>query len=67
MEFLRTDYRPWTKREVNAVTSIKCYRCQGTGTLAKTLGLHVKHAAGWGMKPRTAEQGTVREIGNMVS
>jgi hypothetical protein len=32
---LRRDYRPQINREVNVVTSKQCFRCQGTGHIAK--------------------------------
>ena len=32
---LRRDYKPQVKREVNLVTSIKCFKCQGAGHMAR--------------------------------
>ncbi|PNF32318.1 hypothetical protein B7P43_G14018, partial [Cryptotermes secundus] len=32
---LRRDYRPQVKREVNVVTSVKCFQCQRTGHIGK--------------------------------
>ncbi|PNF37362.1 hypothetical protein B7P43_G17831 [Cryptotermes secundus] len=32
---LRKDFRPKIKREVNAITSSKCFRCQRAGHMAK--------------------------------
>jgi hypothetical protein len=32
---LRKDYRPQIKREVNVVTSVKCFKCQRAGHLAR--------------------------------
>jgi hypothetical protein len=32
---LRRDYRPEMKREVNAITSMQCFRCQRAGPLAE--------------------------------
>jgi hypothetical protein len=32
---LRKDYRPRIKKEVNAVTSLRCFKCQGSGHIAR--------------------------------
>jgi hypothetical protein len=66
---LRKDYRPQIKMEVNAVTSLRCFKCQGTGYIAKNVGLDlcVVHVARLGMRLGTIEQEAVREMGSRVS
>jgi hypothetical protein len=55
------------KKEVNVVRSVKVSTCWALGK--GIVGVHLRegYVARWGMKPRTAEQKALREIGNMVS
>jgi hypothetical protein len=66
---LRRDYKPQIKREVNAVTSVQCFRCQHAEPWQKNLGINLRvgHVTGQGMLLRSVEQRALREMGSRVS